>query len=856
MGSQTVFFSNQTETLLEFLKQNLFGSSSPFAKRWIIVPSPLMKSWLMGQIALDPQLKIAIGLEIEYLQQVTTKLMQEFQDSSSAKFLPSSLELSLILQGEIKKILGRFPKMNTDETKLWEPLFDYLKIPLEIREGQTAATPPRKSEKRLVLLSERLASLFIQYGTYAGRLVQTWEKQPSKGWQEALWNQVFAQQNPITYHYRELLAFIASKKKRGKIPNIQVEVFGIASLSSMHELFLSNLSPLIPIRYYVLSPCQGFWSDMRSNREQSRIVMQRRLPLEYNQEEISQPLLANMGKLGRKMAMQIENSDALTVAHYVLPEAIEAFPVYEALDKEDIELKETNHPLSLLEALQADMVLMRNPTQDEKIDLQDNDSIQLHVAPTRLREVQIVYDLIVNVIENHAKDERPICPCDITVMAPDIMEYQAIIKAVFGSSESQLDFQLYDLKMQTQNSLVQGFLHLLDLAQSRWEAPALMQFLEYPEVQKKHQLFGEDLQQLRKWIQETRIRWGEDAEHRNAILKQHGDTYRMVEESDVGTWDDGLSRLLMGLAMKCKSGKNVDCFPADGVDVVQGELLGKWIQLLRSLSEDLKPLTGSTELSLDEWSAYLICLLETYFSVDEQDSYHALIDQLRELGKSFKLTLHTSFSWITIRSFLDQSLTQSNISYRENNLQAVRFCSMLPMRAIPSQVIVLMGMQEGVFPKKKERHSLDLMADNPLADYCPTSTDYDRYLFLEAILSARQALIMTYPEEVEGGLFKETHPSLLVTELFSYLDSSYRIKGLSPSSQCRYVHPFNPFDARYFNPKDQTFCSYSSSHYREALIHYNPNKSTPEGFIPELFSKNPSHPGSSHPGWRGGELNI
>ena len=120
---------------------------------------------------------------------------------------------------------------------------------------------------------------------------------------------------------------------------------------------------------------------------------------------------------------------------------------------------------------------------------------------------------------------------------------------------------------------------------------------------------------------------------------------------------------------------------------------------------------------------------------------------------------------------------------------------MLPLRAIPTQTLALMGMEEGVFPGVNRLQSLNAMVGEEKAEYCPTRSEYDRYLFLEVLLSARKELLISYRGSDQG---EEKGPSLLVTELIHYLDSGYRIGGELPSEVLIRQHPFRRYDASYF----------------------------------------------------------
>ena len=71
------FFSNQLEILYHHLKQKLFASEKPpLMRRLVVVYGPAMKNWLMLRMAQDPDLQIAMGVEIIYLHQAFELLLQ------------------------------------------------------------------------------------------------------------------------------------------------------------------------------------------------------------------------------------------------------------------------------------------------------------------------------------------------------------------------------------------------------------------------------------------------------------------------------------------------------------------------------------------------------------------------------------------------------------------------------------------------------------------------------------------------------------------------------------------------------------------------------------------------------------
>lgn len=801
-----IFFSNRVEKLYEKLKGALFYiGGNPFVRRMVVVPSPAIKSWLMMRMAQDKDLNIAVGVEITYLEKAMDLLRKR-----KGRF-PSRLELALAIEIEIRKII-----LEEDEG-VWGPLKIYLKV-----RGSSA----RKSERRIVSLSEKLADLFLQYGTYGGGMIQEWEL-GATSWQGVLWKRIFCEgAYDWTYPGREI--------EYRSVANLHLHLFSVNFLAGIHHAFLCEVSKHLPVSYYLLSPCQAFWSDQCSDREKRALLTywkekgvregQQTALEEYLRER--NPLLANFGRLGREVAKYVDEGSCLVESHYVLPNAVKGIPQYEALIWDDLEFED--RPLTRLKSIQADMVLLRNPEKSPQVEVDSADkSVQLHVAANRKREVEVIYHLLMGIVET---EKDSITPSDIIVMAPNIVEYEPYIKSVFGSSESQLDFQVMDLHMPSQNLLVQGFLHLLSLPFGRWDSASLMELLDYPDFQKCHSLTNDDVQQIRDWVEKTQVRWGENAAHRNELLLKDHCEREMVENSALGTWDDGIKRLVLGLAMTGEKG-NISAISFEEIDTTQSELLSKWIRLLKSLRADVKPLQDGTQLVLSEWATYLKCLASAYFGISDEDSEQSLMNHIEAFRKVGYSLGQDKFSFSSIRKHLESALKKEKVGYRDSYLQTVRFCSMVPLRAIPAEVIVLMGMNEGAFPRMDDTMSLNMMLAHPKANYFPSQVDFDRYLFLEALLSARRYFMMSYVGFASDS--KELPPSLLVTELLHYVEKAFT------TSIPVQKHPFHCFDKAYFS-QEGVFKSYSLHEYKMAEAFYHPERKSNHSFLPEFSTTNAS----------------
>lgn len=840
-----VFFSNRLELLYHQLKSELFGESHPFTKRMIIVSSPAIKSWLTLQIAQDPDLEIALGIDICFADPALHRLSLMFSpDQSSLPDMPavepSELELCLALEQEMSKIVHVFPHLAPKEKGVWAPLLAYLNISPE------TLTISRRSSKRITALSGTLARYFLDYGLFGGRIIEQWNGTEAAHWQQALWQTLEGLVGNWNIPYRKFKDI--NMESISQPDDLQVHLFGLSYCAPVHHNFLMKIAEYVPVNYYLISPCQKFWTDLLSDKESVylKAYWHKRGVAEVQLEKLdgylrdTNPLLANFGKLGREMIRQIEESHMIAVEKYALPATILGNESYNHLLDNELLLHESSHSFTLLEAIQSDIVLLRNPDEGAVINFIEYDgTIQIHAAPKPMREVEAIYNAILGILDKHRLDETPILSSDVIVMTPNIEAYAPFIRSVFGAPESVVDYQIMDLEMSTQYPYVQAFLHLLHLPLGRWDAVSLLRLFEYQAFQERHRLTWEDVQEVRKWIKIAGIRWGKDQRHRNEMLQRDHCHRQMVESSENNTWEHGLGRLLEGLAMFTEGHQTLaeenNFYPIERIETTQSELLGKIIYILRSLLEDLRPLSDSTQLSAKEWALYLKCLCDTYLSSEKDDDDSGCRELMQEIN-AFEKVLpqldNATYLFHSIQRQIEQALNRKSAYHRESHMQAIRFCSLLPMRSIPAKVIVLMGMNDGIFPRADDHAKLNYLLGNSEADYYPSQIDFDRHLFLEALLSARRYLLLSYVNQVNDDP-KEQSSSLLITELIAYLDKAFRLPSGNVSSYCMTKHALLPFDKRYFTA-NYPYRSYNTSHYAAALSYYIPEKHVQPQFITDF----------------------
>ncbi len=131
--------------------------------------------------------------------------------------------------------------------------------------------------------------------------------------------------------------------------------------------------------------------------------------------------------------------------------------------------------------------------------------------------------------------------------------------------------------------------------------------------------------------------------------------------------------------------------------------------------------------------------------------------------------------------------------------------SLLPMRAIPFRVVFVLGLGEGEFPARPDTDPLDLRrARRQPGDV--TAAERDRYLFLETLLAARDALVLSWVAR-DAATGEGREPSAVISEL------RYILRGrMSESSLAGLTVELpvedDPPEARYARALREDLCAF------------------------------------------------
>jgi len=421
-----------------------------------------------------------------------------------------------------------------------------------------------------------------------------------------------------------------------------------------------------------------------------------------------------------------------------------------------------------------------------------------------MREIEVLHDRLLDMFEK----DSGLLPKDILVMTPDIEIYAPYIQAVFDTPEDasrKIPFSISDRSIRKEGEIINTFLAILDLLGSRFAASQIFAILESPAVYRKFDIMEADLALVRKWLTDTRIRWGIDGEGRSQLG---------LPALTENTWKAGLERLILGYAMP---GQDENMFngilPYDHIEGSNASVLGRLLDFTEQLFAHVTSLGQSR--SLNQWSKTLTELCEKFFMPDE--------DTEREM-QVIRRTLNDLGDMQKIADF-DEAIDINVIKWHLRNFLetegfgfgfitgGVTFCAMLPMRSIPFKVICCVGMNGDAYPRQTKPLVFDLIAKHSQPGDRSRRND-DRYLFLEAILSARKIVYTSYVgQNIQDN--SSIPPSVVVSELMDYIEQGFTLSGKTILDHIFTKHRLQAFSPEYFKEGKKLF-SYAEENCRAA----------------------------------------
>lgn len=775
----TIYHSNKLDVLKSLMAHimQMQKLTSPMQKEVIVVQSTGMAKWL--QIELGQEMGILANVDFVlpsgYLWQLFSMFKSADNSNDDIKF--DKLTITWLLMKTIPHLLNN-------------PAFETIKAYLNEDDAY---------DEKLNQLSSRCADVFDHYLVYRPEWTLLWENDErvagldsDQEWQAILWKAVSTElnqkalENELTLTHRasmygELIKFLKAAPKGSLNLPERIFICGISALPPLSVQVLEVLGDHCDVHLMYTNPCRYYWADIKTV---STTIKQRlRMPLANNfqikplrksdgekifkathteplksQLEHSHPLLAKWGKLAKEQLQQFAELQNV--------QEIEAFVEEEAT--------------CLLSSIKTDILNLKNRqilglTHEELLNSTskqlietDDGSVQFNVCHSMAREVEVLHDYLLKQFqENH-----DILPKDVVVMVSDIAAYSPYIHAIFGnaSRDNYIPFSIADRGIKSTHPIVTLVSLLLELPKKRFEVEEIFSLFASPVLLNRFKIKVSDLDQIRVWIDKINIYWGRDDEWLIANEMPATGKY---------TWRFGLDRLLLGLTKLEESGIWQDTLAYDGGQA-NSELVGQFSELITQLMVWQDKLSQPKTLS--EWRPILTMLFDDLLSFEAEDVSVSLFllevwDQVVRTGLAIEYDQKVDVDLLHQAWLMKADNDKSSQKFLAGK---VNFCTLMPMRSIPFKQVCLLGMSENHYPRNVNMVSFDLMRNHTqLGDR--SRRDDDRYLFLEAVISAEKFLYISYV----GLSIQNNQPqnaSIVVNELLDYLTQSYVIadyQGLS-----------------------------------------------------------------------------
>ena len=786
-----VLHGNRLEDLRDLVTQFLKSQPlPPLQPEVFLVQSNGMKNWLEMALSSDDALGICAATRMEL---PGSYLWQIYRNVLGVDAVPHQMPFDKT--GLVWRLMRLLPAL-AGENAVYAPLARYLS--------------GGGDDRRLYQLAQQIADVLDGYQSYRSDWLGDWAAgndclrshagkpvglEATQSWQAQLWRDIrldvgekLADASRSTVHaqfMQKLKALVQAFKASDQVPMgfpPRIVVFGISSLSMQSVEALALLGQISQVLMFVQNPCQYYWGDiveghdlLRQQVRQRQLAKPPRTGLEEHARALTptHPLLASWGKQGRDYLHLLDDFDRVEEYRDQVGR-VDAFVDPVSVSQNPTQLAQLQSAILHLDPLPAAAVPL-SP---------GDDSITFVTTHSAQREVEVLHDNLLAWFEAnpdlHARD--------VMVMVPDMEAFAPHIHAVFGrfarGQSRHIPYSVADTTAR-QTPMVKALELLLSLPTSRVSLVDWLSLLEVSAVRHRFGLDPAEVDQLQTWLATAGVRWGLDAKHRQAW-----GVSAEVPGADQNTWAFGLKRLLLGYAVGQGSAW-CGTLPQAAIRSLDAPLVSKLLNCVDAISLTLTELHG--EKSPDAWSALMEGIVGRFFEATD-DAEERLIQRVLEPLEIWQKECDdaqfvSSISLSVLREHWLSQISEGGLHQRFFG-GGVQFGTLMPMRSIPFKAICLLGMNDGDYPRQTSPRDFDLMAQSWRAGDRSRRED-DRYLFLEALMSARERLYISWQGH-RATDNTEQPPSVLVAQLIDYLNA-----GWTPQRVVQ-AQPLQPYSEAYF----------------------------------------------------------
>ena len=685
----------------------------------------------------------------------------------------------------LKRLVKRIIGIDPDEKDPWEKnqlvwnILELLPELMKEEEAQVIRSWLEISDKKdtqinlkLWDLANNIAETFDDYILYRPEIIKQWLSKKTKKksreisvnknilWQEILFNLLYKKINKDPFCIQVEKAI--KRLKKDDISKLDypknLYVYGLSSLAPLQIDLIQAFSKVINIKIYLISPCNDLWQRCEARRLQFRNTWNTPPDRQWLLE--SPRLEAFLGRMGAEYQQLLEGS-----GEYQLGDRNEE-DIFSLTA--DIATNKGNKP-NLLEQLQQELLSTKSESilTKEKSDK----SLLFLKSPGKYRQVELIRDHILQLFSN----DKEIQPRDILIMTPQVDSYAPIITSVFNNIDkntTQLPWVITDKSQEDKVGLIHFVLNLFEISVSRLTASIFENLLINPALRTQQNISIDEVSDIIKSLQSAGFTWGLDSSE------------RFGEETHSLCWC--LERFLLGLVLPDNPINGISNISPYSENISSTEFIKAW-GILSKLCNYIDAIRSKR--SCKEWIKLITSLVKDLFGDGGEWAWEE--QQLLTVVNNWGLitdNCELEIDCLVVKDIITKALSSTNGKFGHRTGK-ITISALEPMRAIPHKIIIIMGLESRTFPRIENRRSFNLLErKRELGD--PNQYDKDSYSLLEALISTRQNLLVSWNSKDEKT-GEDLEPPSPIQQWLNYL----KIKlGANTFQEILIEPPANPLD--------------------------------------------------------------
>lgn len=555
-----------------------------------------------------------------------------------------------------------------------------------------SSSTPRKTHQ----LASALASLFQEYEYHRNQWTLDWIAGKFKKGPESEQGRLYAvvrsrikEKDPratsLAEYAHDVFADLTDPAKAGSLPQEEIFVFGVSQISSLHQSILFSLSDWLPACYFMLD------TTMTGVAEEWRIT--------------SKPAF----KVGKGFPHTwLEPQRRTLVAMHAMRRATHDW----------FTLRHQPRGRGVLPSLQR--AILKQPARRESFLIASEPTVRVFACPGIFREVETVYQSIVAEMVN----DPALTLTDIAVLVPDMATYRPVLESVFerevdADGRLRVPFSITDFSSSQASVYAQGVEALFALLEGSLARSEMFRLFTNPCFQERRGVTGQAVAEWLELAEALGIHGGAAGRH---------------------SFRAGLKRLRLGFVMQDRFDSNGDVVSLADPFVDEGAV-GILSAVVAELELAIEQVGKADPASLP---GLLREVFDLFLSVPETLPHEMRVrENLAVTMLRLQEFASKRIDFNILREIILEAVQGLSASKGEYLANGVTVSALQPMRPIPFKILYVLGMTEGKFPGRAAESDMDLRNLHPL----PTDVNLpeaNRLLLLEAIMSAREKLILTY----------------------------------------------------------------------------------------------------------------